>query len=443
MRLSRRALLAAAAAPALRAASPSNWPQFRGADSRGLSEDDPRLPESWSRTENVRWRTPLDGKGWGSPIVWDGTVFLTAAISEVPEEPLKKGLYGGGNRPEPPGAMHRWLARAYDLDSGELRWEKLAHRGVPKTSRHLKNSFASETPASDGKRFFAHFGHLGTFCYDFDGELVWSKTWPPYATRYGWGTSASPIVHDGRLYLVNDNEEQSYLLALEAATGREIWRVERDEKSNWATPYVWENAERTEIVVPGYNKTRSYDLDGKLLWELGPNSSIVIPTPFESRGLLYVASGYVGDETRPVYVIRPGATGDISLGPGETSNGAIVWSLPQGAPYNPSPIVYGDYYYTLYDRGFLTCHEAATGREVYGKQRIEVGATAFTASPWAYNGKLFALSEDGDCYVFEAGAEYKLLGKNSLGELCMATPAIVDGGLILRTGAALYRIARS
>ena len=443
MKLSRRALLAASGAPLLRAASPVHWPQFRGADARGVSGDDARLPESWSRTENIAWRAPLTGKGWGSPVVWGDRIFLTTAVSEAPEEPLKKGLYGGGNRPEPPADPHRWLAMAFGLESGKLLWEKLAHRGVPKTSRHLKNSFASETPATDGRRFFAHFGHLGTYCYDLDGALVWSKPWPPYQTRYGWGTSASPILHDGRPYLVNDNEEQSYLLALEASSGKQIWRVERDEKSNWATPFIWENAERTEIVVPGYNKTRSYDLDGKLLWELGPNSSIVIPTPFESHGLLFVASGYVGDQTRPVYAIRPGAKGDISLRNGETSHDAIVWSLPQAAPYNPSPLVHGDYYYTLFDRGFLTCHEANTGREVYGKQRIDLDAAAFTASPWAYNGKLFALSEDGDCYVLEAGPRYKLLGKNSLGELSMATPAIVDGSLVLRTGEALYRIARS
>ncbi len=441
MSLSRRALLAAAAfAPALRAASPTSWPQFRGADSRGLSDDDPRLPESWGRNRNIAWRTPVEGKGWGSPIVSGDRVFLTTAVSEAPEEPLKKGLYGGGNRTDPPDAPHRWLVLALDLRSGKALWQKQVERGVPKTSRHLKNSFASETPVADGERVYAHFGHLGTWCHDFSGELVWSKRWPPHATRYGWGTSASPVLHEGRLYIVNDNEDDSYLLALEASTGKEIWKVQRDEKSNWATPYIWQTARRTEIVVPGYNKTRSYDLDGKLLWELGPNSSIVIPTPFEAHGLLYVASGYVGDDTRPVYVIRPGASGDISLKPGETSNAAIAWSHPQAAPYNPSPLVYGDYYYTLHDRGFLTCHEAKTGREVYGKQRIEVDANAFTASPWAYNGKLFCLSEDGDCYVIQAGPEFKLLGKNSLGELSMATPAIADGALIVRTGEAVYRI---
>jgi outer membrane protein assembly factor BamB len=251
------------------------------------------------------------------------------------------------------------------------------------------------------------------------------------------------VLHQGRLYIVNDNDEQSLLTALEAGTGKEIWRVERGEKSNWATPFVWEHDGRTEIVTPGTTKVRSYDLDGKPLWELGGMSSIVIPTPFTAHGLLYVTSGYVGDETRPVFAIRPGAKGDISLKAGESSNEAIAWSLPQGGPYNPSPLVYGDFYYTLYDRGFLTCHDARTGEEFYGKQRLDRETQAFTVSPWAYNGKIFCLSEDGDCFVVEAGAEFLLAGKNSLGEFTMATPAIARGGLVIRTAEAVYRIEKA
>jgi hypothetical protein len=171
-------------------------------------------------------------------------------------------------------------------------------------------------------------------------------------------------------------------------------------------------------------------------------SSIAIPTPFSKHGLVYIASGYVGDKLRPVYAIRPGATGDISLKEGETANKYIAWYQPQGGPYNPSPLVYGDYYYTLLDRGFFTCHDAKTGKEVYGKVRIDPGVNAFTSSPWAYNGKIFCLSEDGDVFVIQAGPEFKLLGKNSLGEMCMATPAIARGSLILRTASKLYRITK-
>jgi outer membrane protein assembly factor BamB len=438
----RRFVFSSLAAFPLRAASPENWPQFRGSGARGVSGDDPTLPESWSATENIAWKTTIPGVGWSSPVVWGNRIVLNSAASSDPSEAPKKGLYSGGNRPEPPGSTHRWLVVCADFASGKLLWERQVHEGVPQTAHHLKNTYASETPVTDGERVYAHFGHLGTYCFDMDGKPLWSKTWPPYPTRYGWGTASSPTLHEGRLYLVNDNDENSYLVALDKRTGEEIWRVPREEESNWATPYVWKNGRRTEIITCGTHRVRSYDLDGKLLWELAGMSSIVIPTPFSSHDLLFVTSGYVGDETRPVFVIRPGASGDISLKQGETRNEYVAWFWPQAGPYNPSPLVYGDHYYTLFDRGFLTCHEAKTGKLVYDKQRFEVGAGAFTASPWAYNGKVFCLSEDGDTFVVEAGPEYKLLGKNSLGEMCMATPAIARGSLIVRTQERLYRIGR-
>ncbi len=247
------------------------------------------------------------------------------------------------------------------------------------------------------------FGNVGIFAYDFSGKLLWSSPVQVKPTRYGWGTAASPVLHNGRLYIVNDNDGGSYLTAVDAATGKTIWLVERKEGTNWATPYIWQHRGGTEIVTAGTGAIRSYSLDGELLWSLSPMSSIAIPTPFSKFDLLYVASGYVGDQVRPVYAIRPGAKGDISLKPGETSSASIAWSLPQGGPYNPSPIVYGDYYYTLFDRGFFTCHDAKTGKEIYTKVRLDPTAGAFTASPWAYNGKIFAMSEDGVTYVIEAG----------------------------------------
>jgi outer membrane protein assembly factor BamB len=214
------------------------------------------------------------------------------------------------------------------------------------------------------------------------------------------------------------------------------------EGTNWATPFVWEHDGRAEIVTSGSDKVRSYDLTGKLLWEFKGMSSISIPTPFERHGLLFISSGYVGDALRPAYAIRPGASGDITLKPGETANAFIAWSAPTLAPYNPTPLVYGDYYYTLFDRGFFTCHDARTGKEIYGRQRIAVDASGFTTSPWAYNGRIFVMSEDGDTYVIQAGPEFKVLGKNSLGEMTLATPAVSRGSLIIRTASKLYRVAK-
>jgi len=240
---------------------------------------------------------------------------------------------------------------------------------------------------------------------------------------------------------VNDNLEQSFVAAYDTATGTEIWRVNREEASNWSTPFAWEHELRTEIVTTGTGGVRSYNLDGELLWELTGMSSIHVATPFTQHGLLYINSGYTADSSRPVYAIRPGASGDISLVPGTTRNEYVAWSHPTLGSYNPSALVYGDYHYTLLDRGFLICYNARTGEEVYSRQRISRGGTLFTASPWAYNGKIFAISEDGDTYVIKAGPEFELLGINPLNEWTLATPAIASGSLIVRTVSSLYRIS--
>jgi outer membrane protein assembly factor BamB len=424
------------------ASSSDQWPQFRGPQSTGVA-DDPNLPDTWSTTRNVVWKTEIPGSGWSSPVVWGDRIFLTSVISTVAPEAPKKGLYFGGNREGLPTDEHRWMVYAVDWKTGKIVWEREVHRGVPASSHHLKNTYASETPVTDGERVYAYFGNLGLFVFAMDGKPVWSQTWGPFRTRYGWGTASSPVLYKDRVYVVNDNDDRSFLAVLDKRTGKQIWRVERDEASNWSTPFIWENDRRTEIITSGTRKIRAYDLDGKLLWELGGMSSIVIPTPFSQHGLLFLASGYVNDTVRPVYAVKAGARGDISLKEGETSNEYIAWYQRQAGPYNPSPLVYGDYYYTLLDRGIFTCHDARTGREIYGKQRIDPEASAFTASPWASNGKIFALSEDGDTFVIQAGNEFKLLGKNPLDEMCMATPAISRGSLIIRTATKLYRIGRT
>jgi outer membrane protein assembly factor BamB len=314
---------------------------------------------------------------------------------------------------------------------------------VPKHSLHIKNTYASETPVTDGQRVYAYFGNIGLFCYEFDGKELWSKQFGSFKTRYNWGTAASPVLHKDRLYIVNDNDEQSFLIALDKKTGKQIWRVDRDEKSNWATPFIWENEQRTELITSGTGKVRSYDLNGKLLWELGGMSAIAIPTPFAEHGLLYISSGWVGDRKhRPIFAIKPGAEGDITLKDDQNSNQFIVWWQKFGGPYNPTPIVYGDYLYVLYDRGTINCYDARTGSEIYSKKKISAGANEFTTSPWANDGKIFCLSEDGDTFVIQAGTEFKVLGTNKLNEMCMATPAAVRGSLIIRTLSKLYRIRR-
>jgi outer membrane protein assembly factor BamB len=435
------ALALVAVQAAARADACENWPCFRGADGLNVAGDDPRLPTTWSSTENVVWKTQIPGFGWSSPIVWEDKVFVTTVTNDGSTEEPKKGLYSGGNRPEPSKDVHHWLVYCLDFDSGDVLWQAEAHSGPPGFARHLKNTYASETPVTDGERVYAYFGNVGIFTYDMDGQQVWSKRFSPRGMQFGWGTAASPALYENRLYIVSDNEDESFLVALDKKTGEEIWKVIREEKSNWVTPFVWKNEHRTELITAGSHLVRSYDLDGKLLWALGGMSSIAVPTPFAEHGLLYVSSGYVGDQVRPVWAIRPGASGNITLAEGQRSNEWIVWFKPQSGPYNPTPLVYDDYYYTLLDRGLLTCHDARTGEEVYGKQRIRRGAGAFTSSPWAYNGKIFALSEDGETFVISAGDEFAVEAKNSLDEMCMASPAIARGSLFLRTRSHLYRIS--
>jgi hypothetical protein len=334
---------------------------------------------------------------------------------------------------------------AYDVDftTGKIRWEREVGSSPPGRPKHLKNSYASETPVTDGERVYFYFGNAGLFAFDLTGRALWSQKIGPFKTRNNWGTGGSPALHGDRVYVVNDNDELSFLAAYDKRTGAVIWRVNRAEGTNWSTPFVWENERRTEIVTSGSDRVRSYDLSGQLLWELSGMSTISIPTPFSRHGLLYISSGYVGDALRPAYAIRPGASGDISLKGDETTNAYIVWSSKTGAPYNPTPLVYGNYYYTLFDRGFFTNHDAKTGTEIYSRQRITADASGFTASPWAYNGRIFAMSEDGDTYVIQAGTEFKLLGKNSLNEMTLATPAVARGSLVIRTATKLYRLSKT
>ena len=419
-----------------------NWQQFRGPTMNAVVADNPNLPERWSQTENIEWVAEIPGLGWSSPIVWGNRVFLTTVTAEGEFERPKPGLYAPNGRSEPPQLDHDWRVYCLDLETGGVLWQRSVRAGVPEFPRHMKNTYASETPTTDGERVYVRFGDLGLFAFDMDGNQVWSVHVPFKQTRSDWGSASSPILHGEMLIVLYDNEEESWIAALDKRTGDELWRTARDEVSSWASPYVWENEVRTEIVTSGMNRIRSYDLDGTLLWEMdGQMSWASIATPFSSHGLVYVNSGYFRDEHRPVYAIRPGALGDISLENGQTTNDYIAWYQPKAGNYNTSPLVYGDVYYSLLDRGFFESYDARTGESIYGRQRVKVGSS-FTASPWAYNGKIFAASEQGDTYVIQAGPDFKVLHVNSLDEMIMASPAIVGDRLIIRTHSKVYSIKK-
>ena len=435
--------ITAAASSSRGATADSNWPQFRGPEATGVSQN-PNLPDTWSAAQNVAWKVELPGRSWSSPITWDNRVFLTSVENLGASETPKKGLYLGGNRPEPSSAEHVWKVIGLDLSTGAVRWEKILNRGAPQMSVHLKNSYGSETPVTDGERVYVLFGGVGVFAMTLDGQEVWSQRLEPRKTRYGWGTASSPVLYRGRVFIVNDNEDKSELVAFDANTGKEVWRVDREEKSNWVTPFVWQNPQRTELITAGSRAVRSYDLEGTLLWSLRGMSSIDVPTPFQGDGLLFVSSGYVGDKSRPLYAVRQGASGDITLNPGETNNEFIAWSNPVGGPYIPSPVFYQGRVYVLYDRGLVSCFDSRTGSVLYDRERLPEG-NAFTASPWVADGEVFCLNEDGVCCVLRAGDNFEVLRTNKLGadDMCMATPALAGDRLLIRSAARLYCIRKN
>ncbi len=428
---------------AARAVAQENWTRFRGPDATGVVADDARLPDTWSKEKNVLWKAPIPGWGWGSPIVWGDKVFVSAVHSDNDYEKPKGGLYLGRGRSEPPDTVHHWMVYCLSLKTGKVLWKHEAHTGKPQIPRHPKSTYAAETPTTDGKRLYVLFGDVGLYCYDFDGKPLWTHKIKAYKTQSDYGAAASPVIQGDQVIMVYDNQQASYLLALDSATGKQRWKVPRNETTNWSTPFVWEHAGGTEIVVTGRRKNRSYTPDGSVIWKFdGRMSVLTIPSPFASKGLLYLTSGYFQDSKRPVFALKPGAKGDIALKDDETSNAFIKWSVQRMGPYNTSPIVYQDYYYTMLDRGMVTCHNARTGELVYNRKRFPQGAS-FTASPWAYNGKVFALDEEGTTYVMPVGKEFKVERQNKLDELCIATPSICQGKLLIRTASQVYCISNA
>lgn len=429
-----------------------NWTRFRGADATGVAQDDPRYPEEWDKEKNIQWVADIPGWGWGSPIVWRDKVFVSAVHSDDDYEKPKGGLYLGGGRGEPPNTVHHWMVYCLDIKSGKVIWKQEAHAGKPVVGRHPKSTYAAETPATDGERLYVLFGDLGLYCYDLDGKPLWKHLIDPKETMQDYGAAASPVVHGDQVIYTYDNQEESYIAALDSKTGETRWRVDRDEKSTWGTPFVWEHSGGTEIVQTGKNENRAYSTTGDLLWHFnGKMSVLTIPSPFVVGDTLYITSGYFQDPKRPVFAIKPGARGDITLEKGETSNEFIKWSLEKMGPYNTTPIVYMNRYYTLLDRGMLTCHDATTGGIIFDRVRFPRGAS-FTASPWAYNGKVFFLSEDGRTFAITPGKELtERDGKkrmvvdtiNDLDELSIATPSTAQGKLLLRTASKVYCISQT
>jgi outer membrane protein assembly factor BamB len=415
----------------------------------------------------VEWVADVPGVGWSSPVVWGSKIFMTAATSEqrmkppsrgtefsneyiaelrtqgLPADEINKRLWAR-DREMPHEIVISLMLYCYDLESGKRLWERQIYHGRPRGGRHVKNSFASETPVVDDERVYAYFTDYGLFAFDFEGRPIWAAPIEPQPTIRDYGTGASPALHRDRVFVLNDNEDQSFLAAFDTRTGRQLWRtartVEPVRKTGWSTPFVWENRLRTEIVTLGPGVAISYDFDGRELWRMKRMGAVAIQSPFAWNDLLFVTSGTSGDDNKPIVAIRAGGSGDITPSEPENKNAHVVWyERLAGGTYLPTPVIYGSGLYVLYDKGIFSRFKAETGERVF-RSRIAPEASAFTASPWAYNGKVFLLSEDGNTFVVEAGDEYRLVRVNPLDEFSLATPAIVGDRLLIRTQSRLYSI---
>jgi outer membrane protein assembly factor BamB len=426
-------------------AAAMNWPQFRGPAAMGIGEGQhPPLTWDVKTGTNVRWKTPIPGLGHSGPIIWGDRVFVTTAISSGDTNPkVRTGNYGDVESVNDTSA-HTWQVLCVDRHTGKVLWTRTAYKGVPKIKRHEKGSQANCTPATDGKRVVACFGSEGLYCYDFDGRLLWKRDLSTIDSsfaidrQYEWGFGSSPVIHDGLVIVQFDLSHDSFLAAYSLEDGSRVWATPRDEIPSWSTPTVWKNSMRTEIVTNAAQYARGYDpATGKELWRLAKKSEVTIPTPVPAGDLVFVVSG--NRPIQPIFAIKPGASGDISLKEGQTSNKSIAWAKLRGGPYMPTPIVYGPHLYVCSNAGVMTCYEAKTGKLVY---RERIGGESYTASPVAADGHLYFVSEQGQVRVVKVGANFALLAVNDVGDVCMAPPAISGGTLFVRSQHFLFALGR-
>jgi outer membrane protein assembly factor BamB len=421
--------------------SAQNWPGWRS-NGQGISPEK-NLPMKWSEDEGVKWKIPIPGAGHSSPIVWENRIFVTTAVAEDPNvESFKGGVYMGGNRNKPDESEYAYRMICIDADKGNILWSKNVTRQAPKTRRHTKNTYASETPVTDGKYVFASFGSAGLYCVDFDGNVVWQRDLGLMRRRAGWGTGSSPILFKNTVIVNCDSDDDSYIAAFDKATGDPVWRTERKEGASWGTPFIFEADDRTTIVTNATRRMRGYDaVTGKLLWECSRGSMIPVPSPVSTQGLVFLSSGHsLGFlKPQPIIAVRPEASGDITPPGGQSQSDGVAWSYSSGGAYVPSPIAIGEYLYVPQDRGSITCYEATTGKVVYKNQKLGARNT-ITASPIAGDGRIYVQTEDGECYVVKPGPEFEILAVNKLDEVFCASPAVYAGKIYLRGRKHLYCI---
>jgi outer membrane protein assembly factor BamB len=415
----------------------ANWPQWRGPDGSGISNEK-NLPATWTPTTNIKWKAAIPGRGHSSPIVWGNRVFVTTAVEGEVVAGAKAVKHMAGDKeflhPDSIGADHKHTFKviALNRDSGKILWEATAWEGTPYDNRHRKSSYAASTPATDGKMVYAFFGTEGLYAYDYNGKLAWKAQLGKLGT-VGMGTGTSPILYENVVIVQcdEDNGEASFIVALDKKTGKEVWRTPRKIQVSWSTPLLVKTSTRSELITSGTETVVSYDpATGKELWHHKGVESNAIPSPVANSDMVFLVAGF---PAKIAMAIKLGGSGDLTGTPN------VPWKYAKGTAYVPSPILYGDYLYLTTDRGILTCIVAKTGEVKYEGGRIPIPAT-FTASPVAFEGKILMTSEDGDTFIVKAGPKHEILATNSVGEPVYASPAIADGRIFIRGEKNLYCI---
>lgn len=422
--------------------NPAEWPQWRGPLGNGVSPSaDP--PVEWSESKHVKWKVKIPGSGSSTPIVSGNKVFVTTAIpmgepssaTPRPEPPAERDRSrppggGGRMRSEIPTFPYRFVLMCLDRATGRILWQATANEVTPHEGHHQDHGFASQSPVTDGERVYAYFGSRGLHAFDLEGNRLWSKDLGKMQTRAGFGEGSSPVLA-GEMIVVNwDHEGEDFIVALDKRTGAERWRQERDEPTSWATPLAVQFGGRTQIVVSGTNRIRSYELEtGKQLWECGGMTMNVIPTPLEEEGVVYVASGFRGNA---VLAIQLGKSGDL------TGTDAVLWSHDSRTPYVPSPLLYqGRLYFFSHNTGMLTAVDAKTGAVVIDAERVP-DLTGVYASPVAAADKIYLTGRNGEVVVLRPGNKVEVLAANKLAEKFDASPAVAGQELYLRGREFLY-----
>ncbi len=416
------------------AAGPGDWPQWRGPNWDGVARGD--APLRWSDAEHIKWKAEVPGRGHSSPVVWGDKIFLTTAVQTGPApEPPAGGGRGRGFGSRGPQPEHKLMVMCFDRKTGKVLWERVATTAIPHEGYHPQyGSFASNSPVTDGKHVIAFFGSRGVYCYDLDGKEIWKKDFGIQLRMFNtFGEGSWPALEGNTLLLLFDHEGDSFLVALDKSTGKELWRTPRtDGNTNWSGPVVITYEGKKQVIVSASKKVHAYDFEtGKPIWEVAGLGQNTIPAPVTDGSILIAMSGFRNPN---LLAIKLGRSGDL------TGTDAIVWTNQRGNSYTPSPVLADGKIYILTDSGMLSCFDVKTGTPFYQQQRLPKPYN-FKASPVAAGGKLYLASEEGDVIVVKMGERYEVLATNTLeGQFFVATPAIMDGEIYLRGQNTLFAV---